>query len=32
MVVELVKEAEARGGVNDFSYLERFNDSIKAAK
>lgn len=32
MVVELVKEAEARGGVNDFSYLERFNDSIEAAK
>jgi len=31
-VVELVKEAESRGGVNDFSYLERFNDIIEAAK
>lgn len=31
-VVELVKEAEARGGVNDFSYLERFNDIIESAK
>jgi 2-dehydropantoate 2-reductase len=31
-VVELVKEAEARGGVNDFSYLARFNDIIESAK
>ena len=31
-VVELVKEAEAKGGVNDFSYLERFNDIIESAK
>jgi 2-dehydropantoate 2-reductase len=31
-VVELVKEAEARGGVNDFSYLDRFNDIINNAK
>ncbi|QJW46301.1 ketopantoate reductase family protein [bacterium BFN5] len=31
-VVELVKEAEARGGVNDFSYLARFNDLIASAK
>ncbi|QDR79226.1 ketopantoate reductase family protein [Sporomusa termitida] len=31
-VVELVKEAEARGGVNDFSYLERFNDIIESAQ
>lgn len=31
-VVELVKEAEARGEVNDFSYLERFNDIIESAK
>jgi 2-dehydropantoate 2-reductase len=27
-VVELVKEAESRGRVNDFSYLERFNDIL----
>lgn len=31
-VVELVKEAEARGGVNDFSYLDRFDAIIEAAK
>ncbi|MCX7781568.1 MAG: ketopantoate reductase family protein [Negativicutes bacterium] len=31
-VVELVKEAEAKGGVNDFSYLARFDDIIAAAK
>ena len=31
-VVELVKEAEAKGGVNDFSYLERFNEIIENAK
>ena len=31
-VVELIKEAEARGGVNDFSYLSRFDDIIAAAK
>ncbi len=31
-VVELVKEAEARKGVNDFSYLARFADIIAAAK
>ncbi len=31
-VVELVKEAEARGGVNDFSYLARFSDIIESAK
>jgi 2-dehydropantoate 2-reductase len=31
-VVELVKEAEAGGGVNDFSYLDRFNDIINNAK
>lgn len=31
-VVELVKEAEARGGVNDFSYLDRFNEIIAKAK
>ena len=31
-VVELIKEAEARGGVNDFSYLARFDDIIAAAK
>jgi 2-dehydropantoate 2-reductase len=31
-VVELVKEAEARGSVNEFSYLERFNDIIESAK
>jgi 2-dehydropantoate 2-reductase len=31
-VVELVKEAEARKGVNDFSYLARFDDIIAAAK
>jgi 2-dehydropantoate 2-reductase len=31
-VVELVKEAEASGRVNDFSYLERFNDIIESAK
>ncbi|MDT8903162.1 ketopantoate reductase family protein [Anaeroselena agilis] len=31
-VVELVKEAEARKGVNDFSYLARFEDIIAAAK
>lgn len=27
-VVELVKEAESRARVNDFSYLERFNDIL----
>ena len=27
-VVELVKEAEAAGRVNDFTYLERFNDIL----
>lgn len=31
-VVELVKEAEDRLGVNDFSYLDRFDDIIAAAK
>ena len=31
-VVELIKEAEDRGGVNDFSYLSRFDDIIAAAK
>ncbi|EGO62768.1 ketopantoate reductase family protein [Acetonema longum] len=31
-VVELVKEAEARKGVNDFSYLIRFDDIIARAK
>lgn len=31
-VVELVKEAEARGGVNDFSYLARFDDIIAKAE
>lgn len=31
-VVELVKEAEARKGVNDFSYLARFADIIAKAK
>lgn len=31
-VVELVKEAEARGGVNDFGYLARFDDIIASAK
>ncbi|MDF2635853.1 MAG: 2-dehydropantoate 2-reductase [Pelosinus sp.] len=32
MVVSLVKEAEARGGVNNFSYLDRFNEIIESAK
>ncbi|WP_378953262.1 ketopantoate reductase family protein [Pelosinus sp. sgz500959] len=32
MVVSLVKEAEARDGVNNFSYLDRFNDIIENAK
>ena len=32
MVVKLVKEAEARGGVNDFNYLDRFNEIIESAK
>jgi len=31
-VVELVKEAEARKGVNDFRYLARFDDLIAKAK
>lgn len=31
-VVELVKEAEARGGVNNFGYLARFDDIIANAK
>ncbi len=31
-VVELVKEAEAKGGVNDFSYLTRFEEIIAQAK
>lgn len=31
-VVELVKEAEAKGGVNDFSYLSRFDEIIENAK
>jgi 2-dehydropantoate 2-reductase len=31
-VVELIKEAEAKGGVNDFSYLARFDGIIAEAK
>lgn len=31
-VVELVKEAEARKGVNDMTYLNRFDDIIAVAK
>ncbi len=31
-VVELIKEAESRGGVNDFSYLARFDGIIAEAK
>ena len=28
-VVELVKEAQGRRGVNDFSYLSRFDDLLE---
>ena len=31
-VVELIKEAEARGGVNNFTYLDRFDGIIASAK
>ena len=31
-VVELIKEAGARAGVNDFSYLSRFDEIIASAK
>lgn len=31
-VIELVKEAEARKGVNDFSYLSRFDEILAQAK
>lgn len=31
-VIELVKEAEARKGVNDFSYLSRFDEILEKAK